>query len=81
MSGGVGIANGDVNRCGTVSRYANGKCRCGECRAAWSAYHAAYRITLRGRQPAAHDLSAYTNYGCRCETCRAAKRASRTAAA
>ena len=54
---------------GTVSMYMGAKCRCGECKAANSAYSRQWRAARRGQQPPSHGYTSYVNYGCRCEVC------------
>lgn len=63
---------------GTVSRYSNHGCRCGECTAAQSEANRAYKRRKRaeGLPPGdprhGANTSGYGLYGCRCPECRAA---------
>lgn len=57
---------------GTASKYTNDRCRCDECRAAWSIYIRALRQrrAAEGLPPSVeHGATTYTNWGCRCRTC------------
>jgi hypothetical protein len=63
---------------GRYSTYVNHKCRCVDCRAAWTAY-SAERAAERRRLAAAGEIEVphgtdggYRNYGCRCDDCRRA---------
>jgi hypothetical protein len=58
------------------SAYANSKCRCDGCRAAWAAYCLDLKKG-RSERPDLHPVphgtnNGYRNYGCRCDECTAA---------
>lgn len=60
-------------RHGCYSKYSNDKCRCAQCRAAWTAYQAKRRLERRERplpDAVKHGKpSTYCNWGCRCRPC------------
>lgn len=69
-----------------ASRYSNYKCRCQECREAWSSYiqkrreqRVAYVRANGLPDSVAHGASAYGNWGCRCVVCTKAHSAKRVA--
>lgn len=81
----ITAGDGD-HRHATINGYQNLKCRCPECRAAWSRWI----MQTRARRAAAIALGSplpptrqhgtygtYNNYGCRCVPCREAARAER----
>lgn len=55
---------------GTLTGYANRKCRCDECRAAARAYYAERRKRCRPETTPHGTLSGYNNHFCRCDACR-----------
>jgi hypothetical protein len=65
-------------RCGTVSGYTNGACRCQECRDAMARYKKKHRdqqaqLLREGRVSPQHgNENTYCNYGCRCPECTSA---------
>jgi hypothetical protein len=76
---------------GTYSKYTNHKCRCDDCRKAWTEYTRQRRrkrwasTTANGLPSSVeHGAWAYFNWGCRCNVCRkdvvAKQRAARQAA-
>lgn len=77
----IRIQPGDGDsRHGTTSGYCNHGCRCPECVAVWTAYHADWRARLRAALAAdpnhpRHGRSVSYTAGCRCERCTTAKRA------
>lgn len=62
---------------GTTGGVSNHRCKCVECRAAWTAYckrRRAERASQIGPNDPRHGLlSFYYNHSCRCDKCRAAK--------
>lgn len=62
---------------GKYTKYSNDKCRCAECRKAWSEYTSQRRTkrwawTAVNGLPSSveHGVWAYFNWGCRCDVCR-----------
>jgi hypothetical protein len=75
-----GIAAGDGDpRHGTTNGYGNLKCRCADCRRAWTAWFKESRVRRNARltpdDPRHGQVSTYFNHACRCVPCRAARSA------
>lgn len=63
-------------RHGTMQRYSKLKCRCAECRTAWSLYMKRNRAErFAWRQLSRHGDPNTYNMGCRCDECRKARSA------
>lgn len=56
-----------------ASAYANGKCRCGICKAAASKRKVERDIRMQGKPvpDGSHGKTGWITYGCRCDVCRA----------